>query len=172
MYHYRDIKNVLLFLLIPVLILVFIFLFFFFISDLNRILETIIKNVSFIFYTFMFLSSGFNIFEMIKTGNPKYIMIPNSIIGIVSNIAMILFIISLNRFNSISIYFIIYPLIAIIFCIFEVIFYFCKSNKKNQNLLIEDDSNAINNDDNDNDDENTEKGKNISLVKRRSTEED
>lgn len=169
MYYYQTIINTLLFLLIPISLLVSVFLSFFFISDFNKLLEEIIKNISFLFYTLMFISPGLNIFKMIKKGNPKYIMIPNSIIGIFCNIAMIVFIISLYRFNSIKFYFIVYPSISILICIFEVVFYFYKINNKTHNLYSEDNSDDIDSDDGN---ENNINGQKISLVTRDSVEED
>ena len=87
----------------------------------------------------MFITPGSYIIKMMKTGNPIYIMIPNSITGILLNIAMILFIISLHYFDIIGIYFIIYPIISLLICVFEVFFYFSKINSINN----EDDDNLI-----------------------------
>lgn len=173
MYYYNKerILFALLFFLIPLLIVISIFLLFFLINDFNKLFETIIKNISFAFYLFMFVSPGLNIVKLIKTRNPKYIMIPNSIIGIISNIGMISFIFSLNYFNIIDIYFITYPAISMFICIFEVIFYCSKINNKSYDLY-DDENDDINPGYTDYSNDNDSRHKKISLITRNSVEEE
>ena len=165
---HEKIINVFFYILIPMIFLLCQFLLFFLLSDFNKLFESIIKNISFIFYVCMFITPGSYIIKMLKTGNPIYIMIHKSIIGILLNIAMIIFIISLNYFGIIEFYFITYPIISLLICAFEVIFYFSKINSINN----EDDDNFIDINpglsDFENDDDS--KKKKISLVSKSSFE--
>ena len=166
-YHNGNIIKMLINFLIPFFILSPILFFFFFIDSFNIKFELLLKHISFIFYLFMFISPGLNIFKLIKTKNPNYIMILNSISGIFLNIGMILFIISLNYYNIEKLYFIIYPSISLLICLFEVFYYTCqikKGNYYNKKFL----------DDFKNDDSSDSglKHRNISLVNRNSIEDD
>ena len=119
----------------------------------------------------MFVSPGINCIKVISKGDPKYISIANPIIGIFVNISMILFLICLYHYNIIDIYFIAYTCIALAICVFEITYYFVKINKNNYKIgeNIDDDFNPSIRDYSI---RNNNENKKISLISRKSIEED
>ena len=110
----------------------------------------------------MFISPGINTIKLFKTGNPKFISLMNSIIGNFVNLFMIFFIITLSNYKIISLVFIIYPIISLIICCLQVLYYFMKIRAyKNSGELIE----KVDNEDNVN------KDKPISLISSDSIED-
>lgn len=171
-YYYKN-GNLKLTILIFFCIFIFIsiiIIFFYIKNTFSKKFETILKHITFIFYIFMFNSPGLNIFKLICTGNPNFISISNPITGIFVNIGMIFFIFSLNKYKIIELYFIIYGFISLIFCIFEIIFYFCKTKGLNRN--IERDINEMTSQDEYYNNDNDSAHKKISLISRNSIEED
>ena len=165
---------------IPFAIILVIFFLFFIIDEFNKVFETILINLTFIFYILMFVSPGINIIKLFNTRNPKFILIYNSIIGVVVNILMLLFIIALNYYNIIDIYYITYICISLVICISEIAFYFYRINKdKSKN---EDENKEKNEEEEENDviDENfidyakknSSNERKISLVSRKTIEDD
>ena len=61
-------------------------------GEVNKTIEVVLINITFLFYVLMFISSGSNTINLFKKGNPEYISITNSIIGIFVNIFMSFFI--------------------------------------------------------------------------------
>ena len=118
----------------------------------------------------MFISPGINCFKVISKEEPKYISIANPIIGIFVNIAMILFLISLYHYNIMDIYFIVYICISLAICVFEITYYSIKINKNNYKIgeNIDDINPSFNNYSSRNNNENRK----ISLISRKSIEED
>jgi hypothetical protein len=169
-YNFKESKISLLKIIIPLLITLGIFLFFFLFGPLNKITEIILKNLAFVFYVLMFISPGINCFKVISKGEPKYISIANPIIGIFVNIAMILFLISLYHYNIMDIYFIVYICIALAICVFEITYYFMKINKNN--YKIGENMDDINPSFNDYSSRNNNENRKISLISRKSIEED
>ena len=165
-----KIINILLYMLIPIIILLPILLIFLLVDDFNKNAELALKNIAFIFYVVMFISPGINFYKIIITGNPKYIMILNSILGIFTNIAMILFIIALNYYNIIELYFIAYAIISLIICIFEIIFYYYQILKGGYSPY--DDFDSVNPSLSDYGKDKESKQKKISLVNRNSIEDE
>ena len=127
--------------------------------------------MAFVFYVLMFISPGINCFKVISKGEPKYISIANPIIGIFVNIAMILFLISLYHYNIMDIYFIVYIIIALAICVFEITYYFIKVNKNNYKIGENMDED-INPSFNDYSSRNNNENRKISLISRKSIEED
>jgi len=170
-YNLKESKIAILKIIIPFLITVGIFLFFFLFSPINKITEIILKNLAFVFYVLMFVSPGINCIKVISKGDPKYISIANPIIGIFVNISMILFLISLYHYNIIDIYFIAYTCIALAICVFEITYYFVKINKNNYKIgeNLDDDFNPSIRDYST---RNNNENKKISLISRKSIEED
>ena len=169
--YYSDgnkIINIIFYLLIPLVILLSIFLLFFFVDDFNKNNEMILKNISFIFYALMIISPGINISYLIHSENFQYIIIINIIIGLLNNIFMILFIIALNHFNIIELYFIVYNIISLLICIIEIIYYIIKKNK---GFDLYNDVDDINPSFNDYSKDNDSRHKKISLVNRNSVED-
>ena len=109
----------------------------------------------------MFLSPGLNIIKLFKTGNPKFISITNSFIGVFVNFFMMFFIVMLNYYEIISIIFIIYPIAALLICCFLIFYYFRQKQQLNNLDEIFD---------NDKDD-NTSKGKQFNLISNESAED-
>ena len=163
-YHEGKIIYILLNILIPIIIFLPILLLFVLVGDFNKRFELILMHTSFIFYLFMFISPGFNIFKIMGKKNHNYIMILNSIIGIFLNIGMILFIICLNYYKILELYFITYPSLSLAICICEIIYYYCTFNKDNCDLY------EMNR--NFSDSSNDSGYKKISLVNRNSVEDD
>lgn len=170
-YNFKENKITILKIIIPFLITVGIFLFFFLFSPLNKVTEIILKNLAFVFYVLMFVSPGINCIKVISKGEPKYISIANPIIGIFVNISMILFLISLYYYNIMDIYFILYICIALAICVFEIAYYFIKINKNNYKISenIDDDFNPSIRDYSP---RNNNENRKISLISRKSIEED
>ena len=130
--------------------------------EFNKTVEIILINITFIFYIIMFISPGINTIKLFKTGNPKFISLMNSIIGNFVNLFMIFFIITLSNYKIISLVFIIYPIISLIICCLQVLYYFMKIRAyKNSGELIE----KVDNEDNVN------KDKPISLISSDSIED-
>lgn len=165
-----KIINILLYMLLPIIIIVPILLIFLLVDDFNKNAELALKNIAFIFYVVMFISPGINIYKLIKTGNPKYIMVLNSIIGAFTNITMILFIIALNYYDIIELYYIIYGIVSLIICILEIIFYYYKILKGGYSSY--DDFDNVNPSLGDYAKDNETKHKKISLVNRNSIEDE
>ena len=110
----------------------------------------------------MFISPGINTIKLFKTGNPKFISLMNSIIGNFVNLFMMFFLITLSHYKIISLLFIIYPIISLIICCLQVIYYFMKIKAyRNSDELIEKTDNE----------DNIKKGKPISLISSDSIEE-
>lgn len=146
-YHKDKIIFAIFHILIPVILVPLILCLLLIVGEVNKIIEIVLINITFIFYLLMFISSGSNTIKLFKRGNPKYISISNSIIGIFVNIFMSFFIIMLFNYKIISIFFIAYSIISLIICIFQVIYYFKKiKNYKDSDELSE----KLNIDDNDN----------------------
>lgn len=170
-YDFKESKIAILKLIIPLLITVGIFLFFFLIGELNKITEIILKNFAFALYVLMFISPGTNCIKVISKGEPKYISIANPIIGIFVNITMLLFIISLYHYNIMDIYFIAYICVALAICVFEIVYYFMKINKNNY-AISDNIEEEINPSFKDYSSRNTNENRKISLISRKSIEED
>ena len=173
-FSYKD-KNfiALLYFIIPVVILLTISLIFFLIDDFNSDLESILAHICLISYTLMFVSPGVNIYKLFKTGNPKYIMILNSMTGFFSSISMLLFIIALEYYNIINMKYIIYPIFSFLICIFEIIFYCYKAPKEGYHAgRDENNLEEINPGFSESGSDNDSRQKKISLVNRNSVEDD
>lgn len=132
-------------------------------EEVNKTIEIILINISFVFYLFMFISPGLNIIKFFQTANPNFISFTNTILGIFVNIFMIFFLAVLSKYKIASITFIIYPIIAFIICILQIIYYIMKNNKyNNTDDLIEKVENV----------DTSEKDKPFSLIKNDSIEEE
>lgn len=165
-YDNKKIIITILYSLIPFIIFILILLFFLLTDNLSKKVELILKHISFIFFIFMFISPGFNIFKCFTIKNNNYIMILNSILGIFLNVGMILFIISLSYYSKVlELYFICYPIISLLICLFEVTYHIFK-NKGSYNIKGE-----IGDLDEDSDMADSNKQK-ISLVNKTSMEDD
>ena len=170
-FAFKDKRFVaLLYFIIPLVIVLTISLIFFLIDDFDTNSESIIMNICFASYALMFVSPGINIYKLFRTGNPKYIMISNPILGLFSSISMIIFIIDLNHYNIMKFYYIIYAIVSLLICIFEIVFYIYKIYKEGyQNYNNFEEINPGFSDSNNDDDSNKKK---ISLVSRNSVEDD
>ena len=137
-YHKDKIIFAIFHILIPVILVPLILCLLLIVGEVNKIIEIVLINITFIFYLLMFISSGSNTIKLFKRGNPKYISISNSIIGIFVNIFMSFFIIMLSYYKIISLAFITYSIISLIISILQVIYYFEKIKEyKNSDSLTE-----------------------------------
>lgn len=137
-YHSGKLVFAFIHMLLPISLPIIILVMLLITEEVNKTIEVVLINIAFIFYLIMFISTGLNTIKLFKTGNPKYISLPNSFIGIFVNIFMAFFIIMLSIFSIMSVIFIIYPIISLTICCFQVVFYFMKKGKHdNPEDLIE-----------------------------------
>lgn len=161
-YHNDNLIFAIFHMLLPICFVVIILSLLLITWEFNKTVEIILINITFIFYVLMFISPGVNTIKLFKTGNPKFISLINSIIGNFVNIFMIFFLLTLSHYKLISLLFIIYPIISLIICCLQVIYYFLKIGAyRNSGELIE----KIDNEDTD------KHGKPISLISSDSIEE-
>ena len=161
-YHNDNLIFAIFHMLLPICFVVIILSLLLITWEFNKTVEIILINITFIFYVLMFISPGVNTIKLFKTGNPKFISLINSIIGNFVNIFMIFFLLTLSHYKLISLLFIIYPIISLIICCLQVIYYFLKIGAyRNSGELIE----KIDNEDTD------KNGKPISLISSDSIEE-
>ena len=161
-YHNDNLIFAIFHMLLPICFVVIILSLLLITWEFNKTVEIILINITFIFYVLMFISPGVNTIKLFKAGNPKFISLINSIIGNFVNFFMIFFLFTLSHYKLISLLFIIYPIISLIICCLQVIYYFLKIGAyRNSGELIE----KIDNEDTD------KKGKPISLISSDSIEE-
>ena len=148
-YHKENIIYTIIHILIPLSIPTVIISLLLTKHEINKLSELILINIMLVFYIFMFLSPGLNIIKLFKTGNPKFISIANSFIGVFVNFFMLFFIVMLNYYEIISIIFIIYPIVALLICCFLIFYYFRQKQQLNNLDEIfdndKDDNNLISN---------------------------
>ena len=136
-YHYEKIIFAIIHMLLPLSLPCIILPLILMIEEINKTIELVLINLTFIFYIFMFISPGINIVQLFTKKNVKVISSINTIIGILVNIFMIFFLSILYNYNIISIIFIVYPIISLIICIFFLVYYCI--NKENNILDEEED---------------------------------
>ena len=161
-YHNDKLFFAIIHMVIPASFIIIILTLLLKLGEINKAIEIILINITFIFYLIMFISPGVNTIKLFKTGNPKFISITNSIIGIIVNIFMMLFIITLSYYKIISLAFIIYEIISLIICCLQVIYYFMniEKYKKSDDLIQRVDT-----------EDTSQKGKPRSLISSDSIEE-
>ena len=139
-YHMENKAFAFIHILLPVSIIIIILAVLLTIGEINKASEVVLINIAMISYIFMFFSPGSNIAKLFKTQNPNFISLINSIIGILVNIFMAFFIIMLKKYKIISIAFIIYPIISLLICIFQIVYYAIKKKKDGSSygLIISD----------------------------------
>ena len=137
-YHKDKLILAIIHILLPISLVIIILCLGLMMGEVNKTIEVVLINITFLFYVLMFISSGSNTINLFKKGNPEYISITNSIIGIFVNIFMSFFIIMLSYYKIISMAFITYSIISLIICILQVIYYFEKIKEyKNSDSLTE-----------------------------------
>ena len=147
-YHKDKLILAIIHILLPISLVIIILCLCLMMGEVNKTIEVVLINITFLFYVLMFISSGSNTINLFKKGNPEYISITNSIIGIFVNIFMSFFIIMLSYYKIISLAFITYSIISLIICILQVIYYFEKIKEyKNSDSLTEKLDNEDNNKD-------------------------